>query len=282
MAKNNKEREIVQVSIDEKVLSLHKNLTATLDEFIDGNNMYGALFINGAWGSGKTYYISNYISKRKQGVSNNSEDKVVYCSVSLNGLSSVQEIRARMFAAIHPKMAGCLDSPITGLVASVFVSVLSYFADASSIKNFDYSKFVEGDIAKAKKVVIFFDDIERCRIDYVELFGYISTFTEMRNCKVVVIGDEEELDYLLSHNKSLDYKLISSIILTGLDDGTANESNISDKIKDISSSIEEISYYDIIKEKYFYKAVNFLFKPDVIFESIVNNEKYSKIRDIII
>jgi KAP family P-loop domain len=45
-----------------------------------------------------------------------------------------------------------------------------------------------------KYSTLFFDDLERCNIDCHELFGYINSFLEHEDLKVVLIANEEKID----------------------------------------------------------------------------------------
>ena len=41
--------------------------------------------------------------------------------------------------------------------------------------------------------IIIFDDIERCKINIEELFGFINDFVEHSNCKVILVSDENKI-----------------------------------------------------------------------------------------
>ena len=45
-----------------------------------------------------------------------------------------------------------------------------------------------------KKVVLIFDDFERCTINTVDLFGCINSYCENQGLKVIVIADEEQIE----------------------------------------------------------------------------------------
>jgi len=67
------------------------------DAFLEGDDR--VMVIRGAWGVGKTFFWSNYVTRR---IEAKSLSQVAYSYVSLFGKSSLPEIRASIFQAGKP------------------------------------------------------------------------------------------------------------------------------------------------------------------------------------
>ena len=88
----------------------NKHIEKYFDYYFDGEkNFEYAVLLNGAWGSGKTWFIKEYIQKQES-----KGKKVAY--ISLNGLSKTSDIDDEIFRCIHPKLAS-KGAKILGKVA---------------------------------------------------------------------------------------------------------------------------------------------------------------------
>jgi len=68
--------------------------------YIDRPNTDYAVLINGEWGTGKTYFITNVIDWKDLC---GTDKKIIY--ISLNGLSSLEEIKKYLFInTLHRKI----------------------------------------------------------------------------------------------------------------------------------------------------------------------------------
>ena len=75
----------------------NKHIKEFLDEYLQIEKPGFAVLIKGAWGSGKTYFVKNYIEHQLK--LNNKELKPIY--ISLFGVSSKEEIDNRIYEAVH-------------------------------------------------------------------------------------------------------------------------------------------------------------------------------------
>lgn len=77
------------------------------------------------------------------------------------------------------------------------------------------------DLIDLKNISLFLDDVERCKIDINELLSFINTLTEQNNIKVVLIANEEEINYtqfynnlpekyMLTLNEKIDFNKLST------------------------------------------------------------------------
>lgn len=166
-------------------------------EYIEEDKYKSAILINGEWGSGKTFFITEKLSKViKDRIKN--EGKYIY--VSLYGVENVEELSNKLYSEICSetlvKLSGVEKEKIdTGIK---WIPKLLYFTKfIPFIKNYNSIKKIMApiikEIAKIKRCVVVFDDIERCKIDIYELFGYINELVEHNEVKAILVANEKKL-----------------------------------------------------------------------------------------
>ena len=166
-------------------------------EYIEEDKYKSAILINGEWGSGKTFFITEKLSKViKDRIKN--EGKYIY--VSLYGVGNVEELSNKLYSEICSetlvKLSGVEKEKIdTGIK---WIPTLLYFTKfIPFIKNYNSIKKIMApiikEIAKIKKCVVVFDDIERCKIDIYELFGYINELVEHNEVKAILVANEKKI-----------------------------------------------------------------------------------------
>ena len=47
---------------------------------------------------------------------------------------------------------------------------------------------------KTKNPILFFDDVERCKVDIGELLGFFDRLTETIGCNVILVSNEKEIE----------------------------------------------------------------------------------------
>lgn len=166
-------------------------------EYIEEDKYKSAILINGEWGSGKTFFITEKLSKViKDRIKN--EGKYIY--VSLYGVENVEELSNKLYSEICSetlvKLSGVEKEKIdTGIK---WIPKLLYFTKfIPFIKNYNSIKKIMApiikEIAKIKRCVVVFDDIERCKIDIYELFGYINELVEHNEVKAILVANEKKI-----------------------------------------------------------------------------------------
>ena len=213
----------------------NKHIEEYLDYYFDGKKKFEyAVLLNGAWGSGKTWFVKKYIEKQIS-----KDKKVAY--ISLNGISKTSEIDEAIFKCIHP----VLGSKQAKLAGQIFKGTLkatlridldgdskpdaNLGISAPDIKLPDYLKIDD-------KFILIFDDLERCELKIEETLGYINYFVEQENIKVLVVSNDTEIkesDNFLRKKE----KLIGATFNYSEDEGLA-----------IKSILEEIDNFEL-KEK---------------------------------
>lgn len=166
-------------------------------EYIEEDKYKSAILINGEWGSGKTFFITEKLSKViKDRIKN--EGKYIY--VSLYGVGNVEELSNKLYSEICSetlvKLSGVEKEKID--IGIKWIPKLLYFTKfIPFIKNYNSIKKIMApiikEIAKIKKCVVVFDDIERCKIDIYELFGYINELVEHNEVKAILVANEKKI-----------------------------------------------------------------------------------------
>lgn len=162
-------------------------ITRFLEYYVHPDHPFDyAVMIDGPWGSGKTHLVKEFLK--------GSRVKPLY--VTLNGVSSVEQIEQEFFRQLHPVLAS------RGMkIASAVVR-----AAAKGALKLDFSKEESGtwnialpdidltkDLADPRNRLLIFDDLERCKMPVTEALGYINTFVEHDGLKAIILANEHEI-----------------------------------------------------------------------------------------
>lgn len=170
----------------------NKHIEDYLDYYFDGNkNFEYAVLLNGAWGSGKTWFVKQYLEKKED------QGKKI-CYVSLNGIAKTSLIDEAIFKSIHP-ILGSKGAKLAGqilkgtLKATVKIDLdsdgksdSSFTGGIPKIELPDYLKINDN-------FILVFDDLERCELKKEEVLGYINYFVEQDKIKTLIVSNEEEI-----------------------------------------------------------------------------------------
>ena len=180
---------------------MNENIENYLYTYMDNPDPRYAVLLKGKWGSGKSYFIKNWINDYKE----KEKDNLVVLEpiyVSLYGLKEIEQIKLAIDRVLHPilyfkgadyvkkflKLAGKvvlktnLDFNDDNNEDLAFDTTLDSFSLLSTKKSEDISS----------KLIVF-DDFERCLIDTKDLLGCINNFVEHGACHVIIIGDETNI-----------------------------------------------------------------------------------------
>lgn len=209
------------------------NMNRQLDKYLDyyinlKHEPHFAVLINGHWGSGKTWYISEYCKDIKK-------KRLGFYYISLYGFNNTTQIDDELFKQIHPILSNKGVVFASSLTRSLLKATFNFDINsdnkndvslAASIPSIDIKKITK----KPSDTILIFDDLERTSIPIKELLGYINHFTEHNGCKVIIVANEmealkSEADYLrmkekligISFNFNSDYKNAYIQFLTSLD-----------------------------------------------------------------
>lgn len=169
-------------------------LIDTVKRYIADKTYSYALLINGAWGSGKTFFVKNTLIKELMSSQN---EKIKY--VSLYGCESITDIEEHIVLEINEATKNAIEERLPLHSKKTKKRISAYSKEAIKLgvgHHFPfYAKLlhtflqVEGD-----HYVFVFDDIERCSCSIGEILGLISSLVEQENTKVILVANEEEIE----------------------------------------------------------------------------------------
>ena len=163
-----------------------------------------AVLLTGKWGIGKTFFITRYMEKISPKQEDESEKIPEIIKISLNGVQTKDEIDDMIIKEFHPFM----NKKSARLTGKIFSSLLkSQGIDLDHLKTDDLFN-----IYRPESIYIF-DDLERCGMPIEASLGYINSFVENNNCKVIIIGNEEEIASYADNQKKASYKSIKEKVI---------------------------------------------------------------------
>lgn len=159
-----------------------------------------AVLIDGEWGSGKTYFVNNTLTKiiEKQESDLETSRKVQYISLyGCKAISDVQENIAWSFAEDARKVIQ--DKNNFGTTGQKVSN--NTLLSSKKIGNAILKKFlpnmplyeIASDWLNLGSFIFVFDDLERCDCPINEVFGFLNELVEHENTKVILIANEKEL-----------------------------------------------------------------------------------------
>lgn len=168
-------------------------ITTYLNSYRQTDNADYAILISGSWGSGKTYFVKQFLDE-DQG-----NDKR-HAYISLNGVSSKKDIDVLILQQLYPllrnkgvkylgKTVSLLARGAAGFFSGGTVNLKEDFQIASKLSN----------LMRSNSFLLALDDIERCLMQPAELFGYVSELLADQ-IKVILIGAEDQFIKLHSDN----------------------------------------------------------------------------------
>lgn len=224
----------------------------TVEELVDfckEPQPVGAILLSGEWGCGKTYLIEKTLSDELQ-------DSHIIIRISLFGISSISEINERVntewFQAYLKQNEGV--AKVSGTVRKLQKKLkgIGFLSEKiKGIAEFNPALFFEetskiGD----REVVLVFDDLERTRLDTIDVLGCINEYCENKGFHTIIVANEEWI--ALGHDCKLEKR--SDEVDNAEEDGQANKP-------------EEINLeYRDIKEKIIQQTVRY--HPD--YKSIIS------------
>ncbi len=224
--------------------------TKELISFIKQKSMDGALLLTGKWGCGKSYIIKSLKNKLK--VDKGCPALVVI--VSLFGVNTTEDLHKLVREAVFQDCYECFGqfgkklpkmnkyAEIIGrkysLVNIIGALVNEGIYDLAPVKP-EYRREVDGEDILYKLVLVF-DDFERCSLSESDLIGCINSYTENKKIKTILIANEEKMDG--EKYKEYKEKLIARTVKA--------EPNYSQIIYEIVEGFEETShgYHTFLKD----------------------------------
>jgi hypothetical protein len=175
---------------------LNKHITENINYYLELEKPEYALLLSGKWGSGKTYFINDFVDS----YTNEANKKII--KISLFGLKNVDSIDEQIFQNLHP-ILGSKYAKLTGnIVKSAFKLGINLdwngdgkkdAALSTDLKSFNLLEFFSDKEKENKEIIFIFDDLERTGVSLQEILGYINYLIELSSFKVILIANEEKL-----------------------------------------------------------------------------------------
>ena len=233
----------------------NKHIEEYLDYYFDGKKKFEyAVLLNGAWGSGKTWFVKQYLEKKKD------QGKKI-CYVSLNGITKTSLIDEAIFKSIHP-ILGSQGAKLAGqILKGTLKATIRVDLDGDSKSDGNISggipKIELPDYLKINdNFILVFDDLERCELKKEEVLGYINYFVEQDNIKTLIVSNEDEIkdndDYAIKKEKLIgatfsyteDQNLAIKSIFEEVSNGELKELLIA-KIDLITQTFNQVGYKNL-------------------------------------
>lgn len=177
---------------------MNQHAEQSIDAYLDAETLPvpHALLVEGAWGSGKTYYLAEIYQKRRANrLAHERKASAPLLIVSLFGATSAEEAQLRIYRSANPA-----EAAIGNLVGEVAKSVGEFF----NVK--DAAKSVVGKMGslaatRLNDYVLVLDDLERIEPDaFGEIMGLVNKFVAENGRRVILVTDETKLRQLQPGN----------------------------------------------------------------------------------
>lgn len=152
-----------------------------------------AVLLKGKWGSGKTWFIRDYLKSRDL---DDKGKRVLF--VSLYGLSSFAEIEQKFFEQLHPVLSS-KGAILAGKIAKGFLKTaikidLNENTEAS-VSGGDITELnLPSYLTDTSGCLLVFDDLERCSMPIAATMGYINHLVEVQGYKAIILANEVEIE----------------------------------------------------------------------------------------
>lgn len=235
----------------------------------------GALLLTGEWGCGKTYLIEH-------GLKNELKDEAIVIRISLFGISSIEELHTSVKKAW---MNECYKSKHIDKVAKKVqqgIEVVSDFESlpdwAKTLMSINWTSFKEiSEKIDKKTVILVFDDLERCRIDNVDVLGSINEYCENKKFHTIIVANQDKIQ-----NDKGNAQIDAAI---EYNDNENSRNNVSEKKQavlkiSVPTKVETgVITYTEIKEKIIQRTVKFIPDYQEIVHTVIENIKYPETKN---
>lgn len=188
------------------MLDNREKIIKSVKVYIDENMSDYAVMINGAWGSGKTYFVKNELIPELE------QDKpVIY--ISLFGIKTIDDLvnvmslhilniysneRGQKRTNLNGNSSGQIISRNISSTSKVATTLMSLVSKGLKLvpKGEDTKAFVsdlQKNSIKFNRYIFIFDDFERSIIDKIELLGFFDELVEQNNAKVIIVCNESKI-----------------------------------------------------------------------------------------
>lgn len=183
----------------------YEELNKYMKNYVENDITGRAIMLTSAWGSGKSYYVKKILKKHLESDEGGKHDCVI---VSLYGITNIADISKAIYVDLRTLIKESKSELATtaGVAAKIIGKTL--LNGLTSIANVDIAKLSDDDFQKVYESInltgklIVLEDIERTKIDLIELMGYVNNLCECDGVKILLVANEEELSTLDKSNET--------------------------------------------------------------------------------
>lgn len=187
-----------------------EELDAYIKDYKKNDKTNRAVMLTAPWGSGKTYYIKNEL------VPSLKRDGIGTILVSLYGIESLAELSKNLYIEARAKWINKKSEKreIGKIIAKTIVkNVVGHYGIDLSVDEKDMQKLYAS--VNLSKRLIILDDLERCRIDIVDVLGFVNDLCEQDGAKVLLVANEKAIKtYEKKESISQDGKKSTDLVMT--------------------------------------------------------------------
>lgn len=233
----------------------------------------GALLLTGEWGCGKTYLIDHALKEKLK-------DKAFLLRISLFGLSSLEEIHAAVKQAwmeAYCKNKGMNDATMErAQKGKEFVTKLDFLPDwIKGVASTNWTSFVEiGRMIGDKSVILVFDDLERCKIDCVDVLGSINDYCENKKFHTIIVANQDKIQ-ISSEASQIDAEIEFIDNQKNRRDTPENKQAVI-KLKVPPKAESGTITYPEIKEKIIQRTIKYMPDYPAIVHTVIDEMKYEE------
>lgn len=144
--------------------------------------------MTGPWGTGKTHTLRDYLGARDARILREEPLADRHLYISAFGVSSIDQIYERLFAAKHPLFGSAFAKGVATLLSRFGNWATNGGAvqasDAATIRKY---------LLSLRNAVVVLDDLERAAMPVSQIMGYLNTLVEHEKVKAILVANEEGL-----------------------------------------------------------------------------------------
>ena len=246
---------------------MHANKILTILKELGTSDNYKKIFINGAWGIGKSYYANNYIEEN--------QDNIIY--ITLFGKTTFESIETDIAKQMinklslfkkHKKKLKDFSKKITGSLSYNGISINTPENQKKSVIS-QYSSLLE-----SKPLIIIIDDLERKseNVPIEDIMGMVEELSQYDKTKIIIIGDENNITSEVKEKWGrFKEKIIEKEYIISEFSEEAIDNIINLKVKEYIDENEIKDFVDNFIKKHKVKNLRTIIKGIKLFREIYDN-----------
>lgn len=155
-------------------------------DYISDDRYKQAVLINGAWGTGKTFFVEKVLFEKLESIG------YTVMRYSLYGANSCEQIRKDIETEMLIKICS-QKTKIPSKILDFVPNGIGIIAKKLGLESEDFASVIEKIDFDISKMVIIFDDLERTTAEINDVLGLINSYVENKELKVIIVANENEI-----------------------------------------------------------------------------------------